>query len=151
MSDALRQAIEASQDSQEVAQLRARIRQLEAVVSKLEQQVFWSMAGGDPGDRVGACVSIKTIAEMVTAQTGISLMELKSRRRNVKVAVARHLFWYLAKENTKKTLMFMGQFLEKDHTSVIHGIKKTKARMESDENFKRKVEAISGDIRRLSQ
>lgn len=137
-------------DSEEVTQLKGRIRLLETTISRLELDLFRVLAGElrEPSLRG---MALMTIAEMVEARTGISINDLRSRRRDRMTSYARHLFWYLSKKNTTKSLPVLGKFLEKDHTSVIHGIKRIKARMETEPLLVDLIVEMSKDIRGIQE
>ena len=151
MSNHLQQAIESLRgepEDEEVTKLKARIKALEARIVGLEFDLFRALYGEEEGLRD---ISIKTIAEMVESRTGQTLNDLRSGRRDRKLSYARHVFWYLARKHTKKSLPLLGSFLDKDHTSVIHGIRMTKKRIDDYPGIRELVDGISADIRSIQK
>ena len=135
-------------DEGEVKLLLARVKMLEATIVNLEHDLFFLMSLD--GEDSKGYVSIRVIQELVGAKTGFSLYEMRSDKRHRPLPYARHLFWYLTSTHTKLSLMAMGKFLEKDHTSVIHGIRRIKERMETEPGLKELVQELSEEISKLS-
>lgn len=76
----------------------------------------------------------KQIAKEVCAQHRVSLQNVLSPRRDAPVCAARHeIFWRLKKE-TALSLPEIGRLMgKKDHTTVLHGIKRHEARLKAAE------------------
>jgi len=128
--------------------LRARIRRLERVIIKLELEIAWLMSLDEDGcDRN---LTIKTISDMVCAKTGTNIVELRTPRRQYGLCTARHILMLLARNYTTLSLPKIGKYINKDHTSVIHGIRKIQERMKVEEPLKKLVEELSNDIRTLA-
>jgi chromosomal replication initiation ATPase DnaA len=71
-----------------------------------------------------ATLTIDGIKRVVCLHFGVSHNELMSPRRDAKLARVRQIAMYLAKEFTSKGYPTIGYFFERDHTSVMHGVKK---------------------------
>jgi len=71
----------------------------------------------------------------VAQQTGLTIQEVIGQQRNPNVVAARHyLMWRLRRETTW-SLPEIGRFLGgRDHTTVIHGIRKWEQRLKEKEN-----------------
>jgi hypothetical protein len=68
------------------------------------------------------------IVDWVAMKTGYSKAELMSIRRHRDLTIARHLVWQIAKRTTSLSYPQMGRFFgDRDHTTVLHAIKKTPA------------------------
>lgn len=68
------------------------------------------------------------IVDWVALKTGYSKAELMSIRRHRDLTIARHLVWQIAKRTTSLSYPQMGKFFgDRDHTTVLHAIKKTPA------------------------
>lgn len=63
-----------------------------------------------------------SIAAAVMLRDGLNENELFSHRRNPALVRARHEIMYRAAKETKLSLPQIGRFLERDHSSVVHGI-----------------------------
>lgn len=61
----------------------------------------------------------------VSEVTGVGTLDIKSPRRFYKTTQARQLFFYVARHATGKSLPAIGRLCgDKDHTTVLHGIRK---------------------------
>jgi len=69
-------------------------------------------------------LTIDAIKRVVCLHFGIAHNELMSPRRDAKLARVRQIAMFLAKEFTSKGYPTIGYFFERDHTSVMHGVKK---------------------------
>lgn len=74
---------------------------------------------------------------------------LMSKRRTKDLTVPRQVAMYLIKEVLDTSLVQIGEvFGGRDHSTVIHSIRKTKQDMEVDSAFRREVEAAQAELRR---
>jgi chromosomal replication initiator protein len=80
-------------------------------------------AGGD-GPTVGA------IQDAVCGVLGITRQELLSSRRTPRIAHARQLAMYIARELTALSLMQIAREFDRDHTTVIHAVRSVSHRLE---------------------
>lgn len=65
-------------------------------------------------------MGLDDIKHLVERETGVDL-SLRSRIRHL--VYARFLFFKLARDHTSHTFKDIGRFINKDHASVLHGIK----------------------------
>jgi len=83
------------------------------------------------------------IQALVAAYYKIPVREMISERRHREVAWPRQVAMYLAYENTPKSLPDIGQrFGGRDHTTVIHALKKVQERMLEDAEIEADVKAL---------
>jgi chromosomal replication initiation ATPase DnaA len=76
------------------------------------------------------CQVLREIADEICKEYKLKFQQLISDRRERHLVIARHHFMYRATTETDKTTVQIGRFLgNRDHTTVMHGIKKYKARM----------------------
>jgi hypothetical protein len=79
-----------------------------------------------------------------TAQVfAISAPRLYGRQRAYKVADARAAAMYLCRTLTKLTWEELGEIFHRDHTSIIHGARCAKVRMQGDLAYRAKVDAVA--------
>ena len=65
-----------------------------------------------------------SIMETVSEYYDVSLKAIIGKNRSRKNVLARHVAFYLMRQNTKLTLIEIGVILgNRDHTTVIHGVK----------------------------
>jgi chromosomal replication initiator protein len=76
---------------------------------------------------------------------------LASKRRTKDVTVPRQVAMYLMKETLGMSLVRIGEhFGGRDHSTVIHSIRKVQEQMQEDPAFRHQVEAALADIKRPS-
>jgi hypothetical protein len=76
---------------------------------------------------------LKLIAECTAAECGLMLRDLVSRHREHPITRARQLAWTAAREVTCRSSTDIAYYIGRvDHTVVIAGIRKTRARIASD-------------------
>lgn len=76
---------------------------------------------------------LKTIATHTARHFALRVTELRSASRRRGVVVARDVAMYLARQLTRKSLKEIGEYFGgRDHTTVLHGCRKTETMMRSD-------------------
>lgn len=80
------------------------------------------------GDKLWAKPTIKALALEFCAREGVTLEELTGIERDRNAAWPRQHFMYLCVVEYEKSHAAVGRFLNRDHTSVIHGVKSHKRR-----------------------
>lgn len=92
-------------------------------------------------------VRIVLIQRIVARYYGISFADLLSWRRTANVVRPRQVAMYLAKTLTLRSLPAISRgFGGRDHTTVLHAVRKTEARIAADEGVAREVEQIRQEI-----
>ncbi len=88
-------------------------------------------------------ISIEDIQKRVAEHYNIKLAEMSSSRRSRLVARPRQVAMYLAKQLTSRSLPEIGRkFGGRDHTTVMHAVKKVDELREIDQNFAEDVELL---------
>ncbi len=88
-------------------------------------------------------VSVDFIQRCVGEEFGVTLYELKTKKRNKNIVLPRQIAMYLSRELTELSLPEIGlHFGGKDHTTVLHSYKKVKRELESNDLLKDKVNKI---------
>jgi len=83
------------------------------------------------------------IQRCVAEEFGVSLGDLKTRRRNKNIVLPRQIAMYLSRELTDFSLPEIGQFFGgKDHTTVLHSYNKIKREMTNNPSLYEKIERI---------
>lgn len=92
-------------------------------------------------------ITAQLILEVVSEHFGISVDQIMSKSRSSDVAKPRQITMYLCKQLTDLPLDSIGQLLGgRDHSTVIHGIKKVTDEASSDKNFKQTLDTIKNKI-----
>lgn len=85
-------------------------------------------------------LSIPTIQQKVCKHFGITLAEMKGKKRTKHIVVPRQVAMYLSREYTTSSLPKIGkEFGGKDHTTVIHAHEKIQKLMEEDPDLKQDI------------
>jgi chromosomal replication initiation ATPase DnaA len=84
--------------------------------------------------------AVKTLIKAVCETFIVDEDMLLSKRRMGFVVSARNALYYLGYRNTSHTTVSLGNFLGRDHTTILHGLKNCKAMMERNNNYAYKVE-----------
>ena len=76
--------------------------------------------------------SIREIQETVASYYGLTVGELTSPGRTRQLCAPRHLAMFLARERTAASLPELGRAFRRDHTSVLHAVRKLRADLAND-------------------
>ncbi len=89
-------------------------------------------------------ISIEDIQKQVASHYNIKVSDMHSARRARLVARPRQVAMYLSKKFTSKSLPEIGRrFGGKDHTTVMHAVKRIEELMATDHEFSQDVEMLS--------
>ncbi|MDD5655604.1 MAG: helix-turn-helix domain-containing protein, partial [Candidatus Omnitrophica bacterium] len=85
--------------------------------------------------------------KMVADNFGISLLDIKTRRRNKNIVFPRQVAMYISRELTEFSLSEIGEFFGgKDHTTVLHAYNKIKEHINRDADLRGKIQKLIKDI-----
>jgi hypothetical protein len=76
-----------------------------------------------------------SICQAVCEHFDVHPSELRGVRRHKRIAYARHVFCYIAFEYTDSSKNRIGHFLNRDHTTIIHALRKILREHENDLEF----------------
>ncbi len=89
-------------------------------------------------------ITIEDIQKQVAAHFSIKVSDMHSARRSRTVARPRQIAMYLSKKLTSKSLPEIGRkFGGKDHTTVMHAVKRVEELMGADSEFAQDIELLS--------
>jgi chromosomal replication initiator protein len=140
------------------------VRELEGAIIKLlaysslkNQEVSVTLAKaalqGVLGSRTpdtGPGLSPRQVQETVAKQWGVETSALASKRRTKDLTVPRQVAMYLIKELLDLPLVQIGSlFGGRDHSTVIHSIRKVEATLATSPSFERKVVAVREELSRF--
>ncbi len=107
------------------------------ITEQLAEEVLRDLIGS--GGKITKDLILKNVIE----EFGFSEVELKSRKRTQKLALARQTCMYLVRTLLNLSLAEIGEFFGgKDHTTVIHALGKIENMKKSDMEFHQKLERI---------
>jgi chromosomal replication initiator protein len=88
-----------------------------------------------------------TILEETASYFGLEPGDLVSKSRSRPLTTARHVAMYLLRELTGLSLIKIGDHFDRDHTTVLHGIKKIEGLMPARGSTYRQVQELTKKIR----
>lgn len=90
---------------------------------------------------------IERIQRAVARRYEISVMDLVSQRRTVRVAFPRQIAMYLAKTMTPRSFPEIGRrFGNRDHTTVIHAVRKIEGKIKTDPALAAEIDDLRREI-----
>jgi chromosomal replication initiator protein len=117
---------------------------LSALTVDEAQGLLGSALRGGPERRITVDEIQKTVAEHFTLKQA----DLLSERRTRSVARPRQIAMYLCKQHTTRSYPDIGRrFGGRDHTTVLHGVRKIEELIAQDEQIARDVEALTRKLR----
>ena len=85
-------------------------------------------------------ISISYIQEQVTRYFNLKQTDMTSSRRSINIARPRQIAMYLCKEKTSSSYPEIGKaFGGKDHTTVMHAVKKIEKLLDFDNRLKKQL------------
>lgn len=88
-------------------------------------------------------ITVDFIQRCAAEEFGVSLQDLKTRRRHKTIVLPRQVAMYLSREFTDLSLPEIGEFFGgKDHTTVLHSYNKIKGAIKDNEYLKERVERV---------
>ncbi len=92
-------------------------------------------------------ISVEDVLRLVAQHYNIRLTDIRSAKKTRQISEPRQIAMFLARQLTKAPLVKIGQiFGGKDHSTVVHAVKKISARMAKDMEFKREIKQIKETI-----
>ncbi len=88
-------------------------------------------------------ITVDFIQRCVAEEFGVTLQDIKLRRRNKNIVLPRQVAMYLSRELTELSLPEIGDFFGgKDHTTVLHSYNKIKGDLKTDLTLKDRVDRV---------
>lgn len=94
-------------------------------------------------------IGIDLIQQIVADYYNIKVQDLSSKKRPENIAMARQTAMYITRNLTDYSLVQIGQYFGgKDHTTVMHAIKKVEQMIKSDDKFKIAMDELIARIKK---
>jgi chromosomal replication initiator protein len=88
----------------------------------------------------------QTILEVVSLHFGVSVKDIMGRNRSSATAWARQVVMYLLRSMTSDSCSDIGEYLNKDHGTVIHGDRLVRNRLAQCRQSRQDIDAIKARI-----
>ena len=93
-------------------------------------------------------ISIDTIQKVVANAFNIKISDLKMKRKYKGFVIPRQVAMYLSRKLTDASLLEIGdKFGGKDHSTVLHSIKKVEEKISKEPSFKETIENLKSRIK----
>lgn len=93
-------------------------------------------------------ISIEMVQKVVANHFNIKMTDFKVKRKNKGLVIPRQIAMYLSRKLTSSSLIEIGEkFGGKDHSTVLHSIKKVEERISQDPSFKEMIEQLQNRIK----
>lgn len=90
--------------------------------------------------------SIRRIIDQVAAHYSVSKVHLLGSARAAHIALARHMAMHLCRELHGHSLLRIGSAFNRDHTSVLHAVRRIAALLETDPALRATWDALAEAI-----
>ena len=140
--------------------LNNNIRQIEGVIKKLYAIV--SLTGADVSkDSIEQIISIvdpgniptnamiERILSAVSRKYGISIEDIKSKKKTENIVNARHLSIYITRKLTDLSLPAIGKIFSRDHSTIISSINKVDINIRTVKNYEEDLNSLIKEIKGL--
>jgi chromosomal replication initiator protein len=92
-------------------------------------------------------LSMESITNSVAKDLNIKPSEIRSKGRSKNLVYARRIAIYICRDLTPNTMPQLAQYFGmKDHTAISHTLKKINSLIETDEDFKVKIDELTNKI-----
>ena len=133
------------------------VREIESILSRLHAYSrlmhididleFTKNALKDQFHENRASLSMESITLCVAKDLNIKPSEIRSKGRSKNLVYARRIAIYICRDLTQNTMPQLAQYFGmKDHTAISHTIKKINSLIETDEDFKTKIDELTNKI-----
>ncbi len=138
--------------------VRSNIRELEGALNKvfaysrlinlpITTEVAEKSLEGIVADRKNREITVDFIIELVANYYNISTDDIKGKVRTRNIAVPRQIAMYLSRELTNISLLKIGEYFGKDHSTVIHACSKISELKDNDTEIKSSIDSITQKLK----
>ena len=138
--------------------LNNNIRQIEGVLKKL--YAVFSLTGAevtkeaidqiisivDPGN-IPNDTMVERILSAVSKKYGVSVEDIKSKKKTDSIANARHTSVYIIRQLTDLSLKEIGKIFERDHSTIISSINKIEINIKTIRNYESDMDKLIKEIK----
>ena len=144
----------ATRFEQNIRELEGALLRVAAFASLLRQSISSEIAERALEDllpHTGGEISPEVILEETAQHYGLTRDDLVGKSRSRPLTTARHVAMYLTRECTGLSLIKIGELFERDHTTVLHGVKKIEILMRDRAPIFRQVQELTKRVRSMGR
>lgn len=138
-------AAQCKQQEAEIAELRAGIERRDGEILQLKTEIKLERPDNPAPAELAMDlrhIKLKEIIAAVSDRTGVSAQGILSHRKMVRMVRARQIAWFLASEITRLHFAEIARRMCRDHTSVMHGVRKIEGMIPVDSELAEDIAAI---------
>jgi len=134
-----------------VRELEAALTNIIAYAEIVDQKPNLEMAknllkdvfSANPNDNI----SLDTIQKVIADDYGITVAELKNKKRDKKYSLPRQISFYIAREITESSYTELAQEFGKDHTTIMHGYNAIAEKIKMDPTLDSRIKSFIREIK----
>lgn len=137
--------------------VKSNVRQIEGVIKRLGAYNYISgspitvdkareILKGVISDSVSPSVTAEKIIENISKRYGVSIDDIKGKRRAKDIMTARHISIFVIRRVTELSLQSIGKIFDRDHSTVLSSIEVVTQAMKKDSTFEHEINSIIKDF-----
>ena len=137
--------------------IKNNVREIEGIISKLHAHStimnekidleFTKQVLEDQIKEKKEIITMEDILNLLSNEFNLKQSEIKSKNKTRNIVNARRIAIYLARELTTNSTPKLAKYFNlKDHTAIVHNIKKINENLNKDENFKLKIRKLQDKL-----
>lgn len=91
-------------------------------------------------------ISVEMIRDFIAAQYRVTINDLQSKSRKQAIVFPRQVCMYLARKHTELPLADIGRALNRDHSTVVHGVRAITTKIARDGSTRGQIELLSDKL-----
>lgn len=138
--------------------LTSNVRQLEGAINRISAQSFltgapitFEMAKNAVADMItnkpGENISVDRILQVVAQRNGITVDDIKSRKRTETIAFTRHKCVYLIHKLTDMSFGKIGEIFKRDRTTMMNSVKAVEDEIKINSIYEEEINALIREIK----
>ncbi|NGX57349.1 MAG: Chromosomal replication initiator protein DnaA [Chlamydiae bacterium] len=133
-----------------VRQLEGAVNRLNAHCRLLNTQITRDLVVNTMGEMFQQSpknlITVEQVLKSVATIFQVRVSDLKSATRTKSVAIARQVAMYLAKMLVNDSLMSLGVYFNKTHSTILHACKTIEQKIKEDEMLKRQIDLVKRNL-----
>ena len=110
---------------------------------EMAKSILKDVFSANPNDNI----SLDTIQKVIADNYGITVAELKNKKRDKKYSLPRQISFYIAREITESSYTELAQEFGKDHTTIMHGYNSIAEKIKIDPTLDSRIKSFIREIK----
>ena len=118
------------------------------VILLLVVALLFSLVGCGDIEYKSAQVTVERILDRVSKKTGVSIEDIKSKKRQKSIAYARHTSIYLIRQLTDMSLAAIGRVIgDRNHTTIMSSLDVIENELKTNPSFENDISELRREIK----